>query len=82
MADFLTENTTDFLDLDSFNARYGQNIRQSTFEKLTKSITDEANKIGISLECAEIHCNPRQSILGHVATSRLKGGGTSICGDW
>ena len=73
VADLLTENGTTFLNCDSFNLQYDLNIREATFENVKKSIRDGATKIGISLEGAEAQCRPRQSILGHIATSHLKG---------
>ena len=73
VAFLLIENGCTYLDRISFNIQHNLNIRETAYENLIKSIRDGATKIGISLENAETQCRPRQSILGHVATSQLKG---------
>ena len=73
VSDLLCENSNIFCTLESFNNLFKTKIKLQTFNNIKKAITDGASALGIGIETAEIHCRPRQSIIGHVANSQLKG---------
>ena len=73
VSDLLCENSNTFLTLGAFNDLFKTRLRLQTYEGIKKAILNGAGALGIGIEKAEIHCRPRQSLIGHMASSQLKG---------
>ena len=73
VADFFKAGSQQFYSLQEFNAAHGTAVEQGRYDRIVDAIVVGIRSLNFNLGEAELHQQPRQSILTHIACSNTKG---------